>query len=64
MATPPSLEQRLAQLEQELQRVMQSLERLEKTLQEEDGKVKALQREMQREHDLINRREHGIPVGL
>lgn len=64
MDTTPSLQQRLDSLERELHRALERIERLEKGLREEDCKMQALQREVKKEHDLIGRLEHGIPVGL
>lgn len=64
METTPSLQQRVDTLEQELNRALERIERLEKGLRDEDYKMQALQRELKKEHDLIGRLEHGIPVGL
>lgn len=58
------LHRRIETLEFELRQTLQRLDRLESMLREEDKKVKRLSRDFEHDHQILERREQGNPVGL
>lgn len=58
------IQRRIESLEDDLRFVMSRLTKLETKFAEEDVKVRRLEREVQHEHEVLDRMEHGIPVGL
>lgn len=58
------LQRKVEALEDDMREVMSRLGKLEKKLTEEDLKVCRLERNIQHEHEVLDRLEHGIPVGL
>lgn len=58
------LTKRLEILEREMQSALQKIDHLEALLREEERQIKKLSRDVAHEHEIIERIEHGIPVGL
>jgi hypothetical protein len=60
------LHRRIDNLERDFQAVLERIDRLEALLREEDRKINHLEREIEHEHEVIGRIEHGrpSPVGL
>ena len=58
------LQRRVETLEDDLRYALTRLTKLEAKFAEEDLKVRRLEREVQHEHEVLDRMEHGIPVGL
>jgi predicted nucleic acid-binding Zn-ribbon protein len=58
------LQRRVETLEDELRFALKRLTQMEIKLAEEDAMVKRLERDVQHEHAVLDRMEHGIPVGL
>ena len=58
------LQRRVETLEDELRSALSRLTKLEANFVEEDLKVRQLERDVQHEHEVLDRMEHGIPVGL
>ncbi len=64
MSEMTALQRRVETLEDDLRTALSRLTRLEAKLADEDVKVCRLERAVQHEHEVIDRLEHGIPVGL
>ena len=58
------LQRRVETLEDELRSALSRLTKLEANFVEEDLKVRQLERDVQHEHEVLDRMEHGIPVGV
>ena len=58
------LHRRIETLEFELRHALVRLDHLESMLREEDQKVKRLAQDFEHDHQILERREHGNPVGL
>lgn len=64
MSELSGLQRRVETLEDELRSALSRLTKLEANFVEEDLKVRQLERDVQHEHEVLDRMEHGIPVGL
>ena len=64
MSEMTGIQRRVETLEDDLRAALSRLARLEAKFAEEDLKVRKLEREVQHEHQVLDRLEHGIPVGL
>lgn len=64
MSELTGMQRRIETLEDDLRSALGRLGRLEAFLAEEDAKVKRLERDVQHEHEVLDRMEHGFPVGL
>ena len=64
MSELSGLQRRVETLEDELRSALSRLTKLEANFVEEDLKVRRLERDVQHEHEVLDRMEHGIPVGL
>ena len=64
MSELSGLQRRVETLEDELRSALSRLTKLEANFVEEDLKVRRLERDVQHEHEVLERMEHGIPVGL
>ena len=64
MSETPGLQRRIETLEDDLRYALGRLTKLESKFAEEDLKVRRLEREVQHEHAILDRLEHGNPVGL
>ena len=64
MSELSALQRRVETLEDELRSALSRLTKLEANFVEEDLKVRRLERDVQHEHEVLERMEHGIPVGL
>lgn len=64
MSEIAALQRRIESLEDDLRSALNRINRLETRMVEEDIKLARLEREVQHEHQVIDRMEHGIPVGL
>lgn len=64
MSELSGLQRRVETLEDDLRFALSRLTKLEAKFAEEDLKVRRLERDVQHEHQVLDRLEHGIPVGL
>ena len=64
MSEMTGIQRRVEMLEDELRDALKRLSQLEAKFVEEDLKVRKLEREVQHEHQVLDRLEHGSPVGL
>lgn len=64
MSEMTGLQRKIDNLEDDLREAMRRIGKLETKLAEEDMKVCRLEREVKHEHEVLDRLEHGIPVGL
>ena len=64
MSEMTGIQRRVETLEDDLRAALSRLNRLEAKFAEEDLKVRRLEREVQHEHEVLDRIEHGFPVGL
>jgi|GEM_PF-2811214 predicted nucleic acid-binding Zn-ribbon protein len=59
-----AMQRRVETMEDDLRFALVRLSKMEAQLAEEDRKVKRLEQEVQHDHLVLDRMEHGIPVGL
>lgn len=64
MSEMMGLQRKIEVLEDDMRSVLNRLSKLEAKVAEEDMKVNRLERDVRHEHEVLDRMEHGFPVGL